>query len=77
MPLLLQTQKHQEEEQYKQVCATCPQVLHEGIGVHVWENNKSGDAWEEITICSCCHQDLEDELHVKGWTHDEEEDEEE
>ena len=78
MPLpLLETKKHQEEEQYKQVCATCPQVLTEDMSIHIWDNNKNGEAWEEMTICTCCHQDLEDELHAKGWTHDEEEDEDE
>ena len=62
------------EDMYSAVCDTCPQVLTEDIHIHIWDNNKSGEAWEEKTICTSCHSELKDDLHEKGWTHDEEED---
>ena len=70
------TKEDQIEDQYKAVCdcEDCTQVLHEDMHIFIWNNNKSGNENEEMTICQYCHEDLEDELHEEGWTHDEEED---
>ena len=34
--------------------------------------------WEEMTICDYCHNSITSDLyHSKGWTHDDEDEEEE
>jgi len=68
-----------ENEMYKATCALddCDQVLHIDMPIHIWDNNKTGDDWEEMTICDYCHNSITSDLyHSKGWTHDDEDEEE-
>ncbi len=74
-----QIQQQEEEQQYKQVCdmEDCDQILHIDMPIHIWgkadPKSKYGYT-NEMTICHDCHAWFENELHQKGWKHDEDED---
>ena len=68
-----------QKSQYEEVCDNkdCEQILDINEHIHIW--NKSidgGDYTDEKTICSSCHQDCYDDLKSKGYSHDEEEEDE-
>ena len=66
-----------QKSQYEAVCDNkdCEQILDINEPIHIWNNDKVVPN-DEVTICDCCHQDCYDDLKSKGYSHDEEEDDE-
>jgi len=70
--------------QYEAVCdmKDCEQILDINEPIHIWDNgslqvdNGRIIAPDEKTICESCHQDYYDDLKSKGYSHDEEEEDE-
>ena len=73
-----------QKSQYEAVCdmKDCEQILDINEHIHIWDNgslhvdNGRIIAPDEKTICESCHQDYYDDLKSKGYSHDEEEEDE-
>ena len=70
-----------QKSQYEAVCDNkdCEQILDINEPIHIWNNywnNHKVVPKVEVTICDSCHQDCYDDLKSKGYSHDEEEEDE-
>ena len=68
-----------QKSQYEEVCHMngCEKILDINEHIHIWDNSIADVPFtDEMTICSSCHQDCYDDLKSKGYSHDEEEDDE-
>jgi len=68
-----------QKSQYEEVCHMngCEKILDINEHIHIWNNSiDGGDFTDEVTICNNCHDEEYDDLKSKGYSHDEEEDDE-
>jgi len=65
-----------DEEQYKQPCGNCLQTLTINTNIMCWNNGKSGDDYEEKTLCMNCYWGAGGAFGVNGsfWRTDRNED---